>query len=479
MNKKKLYCSFIDGKWVKSLNTINIINPSNNLSIGTLCDLGKKGAKSAVSAASNAFPMWSNKTSDFRANILKKWYNLIIKNKNELAEIVTLETGKPISESLAEVDYGSSFIEWFSEQSKRIKGNIFSSNDNDKKMLTLKQPIGVVSAITPWNFPVAMVTRKASAAIAAGCTVVLKPSELTPISCLKIAELSKEAGLPDGVLNIVTGMPKPIGKVLSTHKSIKKITFTGSTKVGKYLMKNAADTVKSISMELGGNAPFIVFGDCDIDKAIEGLVAAKFRNAGQTCISANRVFVQKNILKSFHTKLKIRLGELKVGDGFKGSDIGPLISEKAVTKVKKNINDAIKKGAKLYLGGNRHRTGKLFFQPTILLNVQSNMNVFSEENFGPIIPLIKFDTDEEVINLANQTQYGLAAYFYTLNASRIWKMSKSLDFGMFGINTGKISTYLNPFGGLKESGIGREGSEEGLEPFLEKKFVSWNTNTKL
>ena len=479
MNNKKLYCSYIDGKWVKSLKTINIINPSNNLSIGNLCDLGEKGAKSAVTAASNAFPMWSNKTSDFRANILKKWYNLIIKNKNELAEIVTLETGKPISESLVEVDYGSSFIEWFAEQSKRIKGNILSSNDDDKKMLTLKQPIGVVSAITPWNFPVAMVTRKASAAIAAGCTVVLKPSELTPISCLKIAELSKEAGLPDGVLNIVTGMPKPIGKVLSTHKSIKKITFTGSTKVGKYLMKNAADSVKSISMELGGNAPFIVFGDCDIDKAIEGLVAAKFRNAGQTCISANRVFVQKNILKSFHTKLKIRLGELKVGDGFKGSDIGPLISEKAVTKVKKNINDAIKKGAKLYLGGNRHRTGKLFFQPTILLNVQSNMNVFSEENFGPIIPLIKFDTDEEVINLANQTQYGLAAYFYTLNASRIWKMSKSLDFGMFGINTGKISTYLNPFGGLKESGIGREGSEEGLEPFLEKKFVSWNTNTKL
>ena len=479
MNKKKLYCSYIDGKWVKSLKTISIVNPSNNLSIGNLCDLGEKGAESAIFAASNAFLMWSNKTSDFRANILKKWYNLIVKNKNELAEIVTLETGKPISESLVEVDYGSSFIEWFAEQSKRIKGNILSSNDNDKKMLTLKQPIGVVSAITPWNFPVAMVTRKASAAIAAGCTVVLKPSELTPISCLKIAELSKEAGLPDGVLNIVTGMPKPIGKILSTHKSIRKITFTGSTKVGKYLIKNAADTVKSISMELGGNAPFIVFEDCDIDKAIEGLVAAKFRNAGQTCISANRVFVQKDIFKSFHIKLKRRLGELKVGDGFKGSDIGPLISERAVTKVEKNINDDLKKGAKLYLGGNRHRAGKLFFQPTILLNVQSNMNVFSEENFGPIIPLIKFDSDEKVINLANQTQYGLAAYFYTLNASRIWKMSKSLDYGMFGINTGKISSYLNPFGGLKESGIGREGSEEGLEPFLEKKFVSWNTNTNL
>ena len=475
MIKKKLYCSYINGKWVKSSKTINIINPSNNLSIGELCDLGEKGAKSAVSAASNAFSTWSTETSDFRANILKKWYDLIIKNKNELAEIITLETGKPLSESLAEVIYGSSFIEWFAEQSKRIKGNILSSNDNDKKMLILKQPIGVVSAITPWNFPVAMVTRKASAAIAAGCTVVLKPSELTPISCLKIAELSKEAGLPKGVLNIVTGMPKPIGKILSTHKSVKKITFTGSTEVGKYLMKNASETVKSISMELGGNAPFIVFGDCDVDKAIEGLVSAKFRNAGQTCISANRVFVQKNIFRPFHTKLKIRLEKLKVGDGFKSSDIGPLISEKAVIKVEKNIDDAIKKGAQLYLGGKRHMAGKLFFQPTILLDVQSNMNVFSEENFGPIIPIIKFDSDEEVINIANQTQYGLAAYFYTPNASRIWKMTKSLDYGMFGINTGKISTYLNPFGGLKESGIGREGSEEGLEPFLEKKFVSWDT----
>ncbi len=477
MFKKKIYCSFINGEWVESSKKIDVYNPSNNNLIGNLCDVGEKGAELAVSAAYDAFLIWSNKTSDFRSNILKKWYNLIIKNRNDLAKIVTLETGKPLSESLVEVDYGSSFIEWFAEQSKRIKGSILSSVDDNKKMLIVKQPVGVVSAITPWNFPVAMVTRKAAAAIAAGCTVVLKPSELTPISCLKLAELSLEAGLPKGVFNIVTGMPKPIGKILSTHKKIRKITFTGSTKVGKYLMKNASDTVKSVSMELGGNAPFIIFEDSNINKAIEGLIAAKFRNAGQTCISANRIFVHKKILNSFCRKLKIRIGKLKIGDGFKDSDIGPLISENAVLKVEKHIDDALTKGAKLDIGGNRHKKGKLFFQPTILLNVLSHMDVFSEENFGPIIPIIDFDSDEEVIELANKTQYGLAAYFFTTNASRIWTMTKSLDYGMFGINTGKISTYLNPFGGLKESGIGREGSDEGLEPFLEKKFISWDASS--
>ena len=473
MSENNIYSSFINGEWRRSSKLISILNPSTNKCIGKLCDVGKKGAVDSINSASKAFLLWSKVTNEKKSDILNEWFRLIILNKNELARIVTLETGKPMKESIAEVDYGASFIKWFAEQTKRVSGNILSSPDN-KKMLVIKQPIGVVSAITPWNFPIAMVTRKASAAIAAGCTVVLKPSELTSISALKLAELSMEAGLPKGVLNVVTGKPEEIGKVLSTHVSVKKITFTGSTKVGKYLMKNASSTVKGISLELGGNAPFIIFDDANLDSAVEGLIAAKFRNAGQTCISANRIFVQRNVSKKFIIKLRIAIDKLVIGDGFNDSDIGPLISIKALTKVKDHINDALKKGSKLLCGGKSHKAGKLFFEPTILTNVKSNMKVFSHENFGPIIPIINFDDDQEVINLANQTQYGLAAYFFTKKASRIWFMSENLEYGMFGINTGKISSYLNPFGGLKESGIGREGSIDGLEPFLETKFISWD-----
>ena len=473
MFKKKNYGSLIDGLWVTNTNLIDVINPFNQEIIGTVSDLGADGAVRAILAAQEAFKSWSAETAEKRSDILFNWFDLVKKNNDQIAEIITLESGKPLKESYAEVDYAASFIKWFGEQAKRVDGSVLSSPDKRKKMLILKQPIGVVSAITPWNFPIAMAARKASAAIAAGCTVVLKPSELTPFTALKLAELSIEAGLPSGVLNIVNGMPKPIGEVFSTHELVKKVTFTGSTKIGKYLMNNASSSVKSVSLELGGNAPFIIFEDADLDQAVTGLISCKFRNAGQTCISANRIFVHKTVSSLFLEKLNKKMNSLKVGDGMLNNDIGPLISETAVRKVENNLLDASKKGANIISGGKRHSAGKFFFEPTLITNVNHKMKVFTDENFGPIIPLISFSDDEEVIRLANNTNYGLAAYFYTKKIERIWEMSERLDYGMFGINTGKISTYLNPFGGVKESGIGREGSSTGLEPFLEKKFISW------
>jgi len=472
----RLYYSLINGSWVKSKNKIEIQNPSNQKIIGHLFDVGGDGANKAVLAAHNAFKLWSKKSSEYRSNILKNWYKLIIKNKTSLANIITTESGKPLKESLAEVLYGASFIQWFAEQSLRVSGETFSSPDISKKMLTIKQPIGVVSAITPWNFPVAMVTRKTGAAIASGCTVVLKPSELTPISSIKLAELGIEAGLPNGVLNVVNGYPKEIGKILSTHPMVKKITFTGSTNVGKYLMKQASSTVKSVSLELGGNAPFIVFNDASVEDSINGLLDAKFRNAGQTCIAANRIFVHRDIHELFLSKLIEKVSKLRVGDGLADNDIGPLINNKAVEKVQLHIDDAVKKGAEVIFGGQRYKKNKLFFVPTILIKIKENMKVFKNENFGPVLPIINFSDDEELIALCNKTNYGLAAYFYTNNSKKVWKISEELEFGMFGVNTGKISSYINPFGGLKESGIGREGSTDGLESFLEKKFISWNQN---
>ncbi len=473
MLKNVNFGSLINGEWVESNKTIKVYNPYNNEILGNIFDVGENGAEQAINSAYQAFKSWSQKTSEERFRLLNNWFEMIMQNRKDISEIVTLESGKPLKESEVEVEYGASFIKWFAEQAKRIDGSLLSSPDKKKKMLVLKQPIGVVSAITPWNFPVAMIARKASAAIAAGCTVVLKPSELTPLSANKLGELSIKAGLPNGVFNIVNGMPEPIGRVLSTHQLVKKITFTGSTHVGKLLMSNASKTIKGVSLELGGNAPFIVFEDVDIEKAIQGLILSKFRNAGQTCISANRIFVQQNIHDEFTIKLKDTVSSLSVGSGLKNKDIGPLISEKAIEKVEMNINDALENGAKLILGGKKHSEGKLFFEPTILTQVDESMKIFNEENFGPVIPIIGFNTDEELIKLANNTNYGLAAYFYTNNSKRVWELSEKLQFGMFGVNTGKISTYLNPFGGMKESGIGREGSSSGLEPFLEKKFVSW------
>jgi succinate-semialdehyde dehydrogenase/glutarate-semialdehyde dehydrogenase len=471
---KKEYGALINGKWILNKNSIKVYNPSNGLVISNVPNINDSQIINAIDGAKKAFEKWSRISSKIRSDILKKFFHLVKENKNRLAKIITLESGKPLGESEVEVEYGASFIEWSAEQALRVKGEIFESPESEKKMFTMKQPIGVVAAITPWNFPLAMVTRKVSAAVAAGCSVILKPSELTPITALELGLLSLKAGFPSGVFNIITGDPERIGKFLSKNEAIKKITFTGSTKVGKYLMKSSSSTVKNISLELGGNAPFIVFSDANINDAIDGFLMAKFRNAGQTCISANRLFVHESIFEKFVENLIKKVRLLKVGDGMKGNDIGPLISSEALNKIKNHVNDACNKGAKIVCGGKKHSQGDLFFQPTVFLNVKKSMKIFSNENFGPLIPIIKFKEDHEVIVQSNDTNYGLAAYFYTKNSSRIWKMINGLDYGMFGINSGKISTYLNPFGGLKESGIGREGSLQCLDPFLETKFILWN-----
>lgn len=476
MFENKSYGSLINGKWVKSSKTIDVLNPYNQGVIGKIYDVGENGAVEAIKVAQKAFIAWSAETAEFKFKILKNLFNLILENSKEIAEIITLESGKPIRESNSEISYAASFIEWFAEQAKRINGSILNSPDIEKKMFIIKQPMGVVSAITPWNFPLAMVVRKATAAIAAGCTVVLKPSELTPFSALKFGELSLKAGIPPGVLNIINGNPNLIGKILSTHKLVKKITFTGSTKIGKYLMSNASQTVKGISLELGGNAPFIVFEDADLESSIEGLFMCKLRNAGQTCISANRIFIHEKVMEKFIEKLKSKLSTLRIGNGMDNVDVGPLISNKAVQKIEKHILDAVEKGGKLVLGGKKSNLGDCFFEPTIITNVKKGMLIFDEENFGPVIPIISFRNDDELIENANDTEYGLAAYFFTSNQTRVWNICEKLQYGMFGINSGSISTYLNPFGGLKESGIGREGSEQGLEPFLEKKFISLKLN---
>ena len=428
----------------------------------------------AIRSSSRAFIDWKKSSAEDRSFLLKKLYSLVIKNKKKLAKIITLECGKPLKESLVEVEYGASFIEWSANQCLRNSGKIFESPEQTKRMFYVKQPVGVVAAITPWNFPLAMVTRKVSAALAAGCCVVLKPSELTPISALVLGELSIEAQFPSGVFNIINGRPEVIGDILSKDPEVKKITFTGSTRVGKLLMKNSSKTIKNISLELGGNAPFIVFSDANLDLAIEGLIDAKFRNAGQTCISANRIFISKEISEDFLEKLKNRLKKFKIGSGLKDSDVGPLISKQALVKVQSHIKDSLLKGAKLEFGGKQEKPNSLLFQPTILGDVKQNMMVFKNENFGPIVPIMIFQNDDEVIKMANNTEYGLAAYFFTTNPKRIWSLIDDLEYGMFGINSGKISSYLNPFGGLKESGIGREGSFQTLEPFLETKFINWN-----
>ena len=472
MNKS--FGLLINGKWLNNKKTIDVLNPFDGKKISSVSVAETKEINSSIKSAHLAFKKWSKNSAKYRSEILKNLFKLTIENKETLSEIITLESGKPLRESKVEVEYGASFIEWSAEQALRTEGKLLESPEYDKKMFYVKRPVGVVVAITPWNFPLAMVTRKVSAAIAAGCSVILKPSELTPLTALKFGELAIKAGLPNGVFNIINGNPKLIGEILSKSSLVKKITFTGSTKVGKLLMKDSSSTVKNISLELGGNAPFAIFSDADLDKAIEGFVAAKFRNAGQTCVSANRLFVEKKIFNNFVEKLIIRFQKLKVGNGMENNDVGPLISDKAVKKIKNHLDDALLKGGKILIGGKKSKVGKLFYEPTIVININPKMKIFSKENFGPIIPVIKFDSDDELIRLANDTNYGLAAYFYTKKISRIWKVIENLDYGMIGINSGKISTYLNPFGGLKESGIGREGSIQCLEPFLETKFISWS-----
>lgn len=472
----KNYGLLIDGKWVENKKTLNVLNPFNQKKIASVSIASAAQTTNAIQNSQYAFRKWSRISVKDRSQILKNLFRIVKDNKKLLSEIITMESGKPLSESMVEVDYGASFIEWAAEQSLRSYGKIFESPELDKKMFYIRKPVGVVAAITPWNFPLAMVTRKVAAAIAAGCSIILKPSELTPLTALKFGELAIESGIPNGVFNIINGDAQLIGKLLTESSIVKKITFTGSTKVGKLLMKNSSSTVKNISLELGGNAPFIVFDDANLDEALEGFIAAKFRNAGQTCISANRLFVNEKVFEKFQSMLVNRFKQLRVGNGLDDVDVGPLISNEALKKVESHIKDAVKKGAKLVFGGKRSKAGELFFEPTLVGNIDKQMQIFKKENFGPIIPLIKFKSEKDLIELVNDTEYGLAAYFYTNKTSRIWQIVENLEYGMFGVNSGKISTYLNPFGGLKESGIGREGSLQCLEPFLETKFISWRIN---
>jgi succinate-semialdehyde dehydrogenase / glutarate-semialdehyde dehydrogenase len=465
---------YIRGAWIDAADgrTITVKNPASGQVIGTVPRMGADGARSAIQAAQDALPAWRARTAKERASILRRWFDLIVANQEDLATLMTAEQGKPMTESRGEIAYAASFIEWFAEEAKRIHGDTIPGHQADKRILVLKGPIGVVAAITPWNFPAAMITRKAGPALAAGCTVVLKPASATPFSALALAELGERAGLPPGAFNVVTGDSGAIGKELTTNPIVKKLTFTGSTEVGKQLMAQCAGTMKKVSLELGGNAPFIVFDDADLDAAVQGLLVSKYRNSGQTCVCTNRVLVQAGVYEAFARKLADAVARLKVGDGLHDeTEQGPLIDEGAVRKVEEHIADAVAKGASVVTGGRRHALGGTFFQPTVITNVTPAMMVSREETFGPLAPLYRFQTEEEAIQMANDTEFGLASYFYTRDLARSWRVSERLECGMVGLNTGLISTEIAPFGGVKESGIGREGSRYGIQEYLEIKYV--------
>jgi succinate-semialdehyde dehydrogenase/glutarate-semialdehyde dehydrogenase len=465
---------YIDGKWVDadSGKTIDVTNPATGEVIGTIPNMGAAETKRAIEAANKAWPAWRKKTAKERANLLRNWFNLMMAAQEDLAIILTAEQGKPLAEAKGEIAYGASYIEWFAEEAKRIYGDIIPPHQGDKRIVVTKEPVGVVAAITPWNFPNAMGTRKAAPAMAAGCPVVMKPATQTPFSTLAIAVLAERAGIPAGVLNVVTGSASAIGGEMTANPIVRKLTFTGSTEIGKLLMKQCADTVKKTSMELGGNAPFIVFDDADLDAAVEGAMMSKFRNTGQTCVCANRIYVQDAVYDAFAEKLKAAVAKLKIGDGLKGeTQQGPLIDMKAVAKVEEHIADAVGKGAKIAAGGKRHALGGSFFEPTILTGVTPQMAVAKEETFGPLAPLFRFKTEEEVIKMANDTEFGLASYFYARDLGRVWRVAEAVEYGIVGINTGIISSEVAPFGGVKESGNGREGSKYGIEDYLEIKYM--------
>ena len=465
---------YIDGKWVDAddKKTIAVHNPADEQQIGTVPSMGVAETRRAIEAANAAWPAWRARTAKERSAILRKWFDLMMANQEDLAVIMTTEQGKPLTESRGEIAYGASFIEWFAEEGKRIYGDTIPQHQSDKRIVVIKQPIGVCAAVTPWNFPNAMITRKAGPALAAGCTMIIKPASYTPYSALALCELAERAGIPKGVLNVVTGASGPIGKELTTNPIVRKFTFTGSTEVGKQLMAQCASTVKKVSLELGGNAPFIVFDDADIDAALEGAMASKFRNTGQTCVCANRIFVQEGVYDEFARKLGAKVAAMKIGSGLEdGVMQGPMIDMKAVEKVEEHIADAVGKGARIVTGGKRHAKGGTFFEPTVLTDVKTNMKVTHEETFGPVAPLFRFKTEQELIKLANDTEYGLASYFYSRDIGRIWRVAEALEYGMVGINVGIISNEIAPFGGVKESGIGREGSKYGIEEFLEIKYL--------
>ena len=465
---------YVDGAWIDSDggDTIEVTNPATGEVLATVPKLGAAETRRAIEAADAAWGPWRAKTAKERANILRTWFNLMIDNTDDLGVLMTAEQGKPLAESKGEVVYAASFIEWFAEEAKRVYGDTIPPHGADKRIVVIKEPIGVVAAITPWNFPAAMITRKCAPALAAGCPVIIKPATATPLSALALAELAERAGMPKGVLNVVTGNAGDIGGELTSNRTVRKLSFTGSTEVGKMLMAQCALTVKKTSMELGGNAPFIVFDDADLDAAIAGAMASKYRNTGQTCVCANRLYIQDSIYDDFTSRLAQAVSGLKVGDGLKGeTHQGPLIDMKAVEKIEDHVKDAVDKGARIVAGGQRHELGGTFYKPTILADVTQDMKVAREETFGPVAPLFRFKDDEEVISLANDTEFGLAAYFYGRDIGRVWKTAEALEYGIIGINEGIISTEVAPFGGMKESGIGREGSKYGIDEFVEIKYL--------
>lgn len=465
--------SYINGEWVEAAQTYDVVNPATGETVASVADFGRQGVKNAIDSAYAVQKDWAARTAKERADILLKWHELILDNQEDLAQILTAEMGKPIAEARGEIGYGASFIRWFAEEGRRIDGDIIPGHQRDKRILVLKQPIGVVGSITPWNFPNAMIARKVAPALASGCTFVGRPAELTPLSATVMAVLGERAGIPKGVLNIVTGSDAAeIGKELCENTKVRKLTFTGSTRVGSILMQQCAGDIKKLSLELGGNAPFIVFNDADIDKAIEGCMISKFRNAGQTCVCANRIYVQSAVYDEFAGKLADAMAGLSIGNGAnENTKIGPLINANGLAKVEDHLLDATNKGAKVISGGKRSNVGELFFEPTVLTGVTNDMKVTREETFGPLAPLFKFETDDEVIERANDTEFGLACYFYSNDLSRVWKVTEALEYGIVGVNTGLISSTEGPFGGVKQSGLGREGSKYGIDDFLELKYV--------
>jgi succinate-semialdehyde dehydrogenase/glutarate-semialdehyde dehydrogenase len=467
--------AYLDGAWVDAAERFNVSNPADGVIIASVPNMGASEAALAIQAAHTAFPAWAAKTGKERAGILRKWFDLILANADDLALLMTAEQGKPVAEAKGEVVYGASFIEWFAEEAKRVNGDVMSSPWTDRRIVTLKQPIGVCAAITPWNFPIAMITRKIAPALAAGCTIIIKPAEQTPLSALALAELAHRAGLPAGVINVVTADSErsiAIGKVLCESTVVRHISFTGSTPVGRILMAQSAPTIKKLALELGGHAPFIVFEDADLDAAVEGALISKYRNAGQTCVCTNRFYVHASVHDAFVKKLAAGAAGIKVGNGFEqGVQQGPLIDAQAIAKVQEHVADALAKGAKLESGGSAHALGGLFYEPTVLSNVRAGMQIMREETFGPVAAVIKFETEEEVIAAANDTDFGLASYFYSRDMARVWRVAEKLEYGMVGINTGAISNEVAPFGGVKQSGLGREGSKYGIDEYLELKYL--------
>ncbi|TBF85055.1 NAD-dependent succinate-semialdehyde dehydrogenase [Rhizobium leguminosarum] len=466
---------YIDGVWTSgdATKTFDVLNPATGELLASLPDMGAAETRAAIDAAHAAQPGWAARPARERSTILRKWFDLMVANADELAAILTAEMGKPFPEARGEILYAAAYIEWYAEEAKRIYGETIPAPSDDKRMIVIRQPVGVVGTITPWNFPAAMITRKIAPALAVGCTVVSKPAEQTPLTAIALAVLAERAGIPAGVFNVIVGVDGPaIGRELCGNEKVRKISFTGSTEVGRILMRQCADQIKKVSLELGGNAPFIVFDDADLDAAVEGAIASKYRNAGQTCVCANRLYVQSNVYDAFAAKLAAKVAEMSVGDGFEpGVVIGPLIDEQGLAKVEDHVSDALAKGAKLLTGGRRIDGAGTFFTPTVLTGVARGMKVAREETFGPVAPLFRFDTVEDVINQANDTEFGLAAYFYAGDLKKVWRVAEALEYGMIGINTGLMSSETAPFGGIKQSGLGREGSRHGADDYLEMKYL--------